>query len=72
VKSENPPEDEVLSMLHRAENLKPGDYFNVPTAQSTQSAGLVTFEISEQTQVTTGFSTIIEAEACTSKMAARL
>lgn len=51
--SENPPEDAVLSALDRKSDLKPGDYFNVPTGTvHAIGPGLLTFEISEQTQVT--------------------
>jgi len=51
--SENPNEDEVLAMLHRADNIKPGMYFNVPTGTvHAVGPGIVAFEVSEKTQVT--------------------
>ncbi|MEN6415872.1 MAG: class I mannose-6-phosphate isomerase [Armatimonadota bacterium] len=53
IHSDNPNEDDVLSMLHRAENIKPGMYYNVPTGTiHAVGPGLVAFEVSEQTQVT--------------------
>jgi mannose-6-phosphate isomerase len=51
--SDNPSEDEVLSMLYRADNIKPGMHFNVPTGTiHAVGPGIVAFEVSEQTQVT--------------------
>lgn len=51
--SDNPPEEAVLAALERQTNLKPGAYFNVPTGTvHAIGPGLLTFEISEQTQVT--------------------
>lgn len=53
VRSPNPPEDEVLAMLRRADNLRPGMHFNVPTGTvHAVGPGLVAFEVSERTQVT--------------------
>lgn len=53
VRSPNPPEGEVLSMLRRAEDLRPGMFFNVPTGTvHAVGPGLVAFEVSERTQVT--------------------
>ncbi|MHB9037784.1 MAG: class I mannose-6-phosphate isomerase [Armatimonadota bacterium] len=53
IHSENPNEEEVLSMLYRADNIKPGMYYNVPTGTiHAVGPGLVAFEVSEQTQVT--------------------
>ena len=51
--SDNPSEETVLAALDRKANLKPGEYFNVPTGTvHAIGPGLLTFEISEQTQVT--------------------
>lgn len=51
--SDNPPEDAVLGALRRKDGLRPGSYFNVPTGTvHAIGPGLLTFEISEQTQVT--------------------
>jgi len=53
IRSENPPEEAVLGALERKSNLGPGSYFNVPTGTvHAIGPGLLTFEISEQTQVT--------------------
>lgn len=53
VKSANPDEARVLSMLKRADNLRPGMHFNEPTGTvHAVGPGLVAFEVSEQTQVT--------------------
>jgi len=53
IKSPNPDEEKVLSMLKRADNLKPGMHFNEPTGTvHAVGPGLVVFEVSEQTQVT--------------------
>ena len=53
ISSENPSEAEVLAMLHRADNIKPGMYFNVPTGTvHAVGPGIVAFEVSEKTQVT--------------------
>ena len=46
-------EDQVLSMLNKADNLKPGDFFNVPTGTvHAVGPGIVAYEVSEKTQVT--------------------
>lgn len=51
--SENPPEDAVLGALQRRDGVGPGSYFNVPTGTvHAIGPGLLTYEISEQTQVT--------------------
>jgi mannose-6-phosphate isomerase len=53
VKSPNPDEASVLSMLKRADDLRPGMHFNEPTGTvHAVGPGLVAFEVSEQTQVT--------------------
>ncbi len=53
VRSPDPSEDQVLSMLHRANSPKPGTFFNVPTGTiHAVGPGLVAFEVSERTQVT--------------------
>lgn len=53
VSSQNPDEERVLSMLKRADGLKPGMHFNEPTGTvHAVGPGLVAFEVSEQTQVT--------------------
>ncbi len=53
IHSENAQEEKVLSMLQKADNLKPGDYFNVPTGTvHAVGPGCVAFEVSEKTQVT--------------------
>lgn len=53
VRSPNPPEEQVLAMLNRETNLKPGMFFNVPTGTiHAVGPGLVAFEVSEKTQVT--------------------
>ncbi|MCE5323306.1 class I mannose-6-phosphate isomerase [bacterium] len=53
IHSDNPSEKEVLSMLYRADNIKPGMHFNVPTGTiHAVGPGIVAFEVSEQTQVT--------------------
>jgi len=53
IKSPNPDEGRVLSMLKRADNLKHGMHFNEPTGTvHAVGPGLVAFEVSEQTQVT--------------------
>ena len=51
--SEKPDEQAVLAMLRRADDVKPGMSFNVPTGTvHAVGPGLVAFEISEKTQVT--------------------
>lgn len=53
IRSDNPPEEKVLGALKRMDNLKPGAHVNVPTGTvHAIGPGLLTFEISEQTQVT--------------------
>ncbi len=53
IHSSNPDEEEVLNMLYKAENIKPGMHFNVPTGTiHAVGPGIVAFEVSEQTQVT--------------------
>ena len=53
IRSENPAEDTVLGTLQCKKGLKRGSYFNVPTGTvHAIGPGLLTFEISEQTQVT--------------------
>lgn len=53
IKTGNPSEEAVLSKLKCHKDLKPGDHFNVPTGTvHAVGPGLVTFEISEKTQVT--------------------
>ena len=53
IRSDNPRELEVLAMLRRADDVKPGMRFNVPTGTvHAVGPGLVAFEISERTQVT--------------------
>ena len=53
IHSPNPKTEQVMEMLNRADNLKPGMYFNVPTGTvHAVGPGLVAFEVSEQTQVT--------------------
>jgi mannose-6-phosphate isomerase len=49
----NPDERAVLSLLNKAGDLRPGMHFNVPTGTvHAVGPGLVTFEVSERTQVT--------------------
>lgn len=51
--SPEPSEQEVLSALKRVDSVKQGAYFNVPTGMvHAIGPGLLTYEISEQTQVT--------------------
>lgn len=51
--SHDPPEQAVLSSLRCIDSIKPGDHFNVPTGMvHAIGPGLLTFEISEQSQVT--------------------
>jgi len=53
IRSERPDEEAVLGMLRRADRIKPGMHFNVPTGTvHAVGPGLVAFEISERTQVT--------------------
>lgn len=53
ISSQDPSEDAVLGMLQCKDGLEPGSYFNVPTGTvHAIGPGLLTFEISEQTQVT--------------------
>lgn len=53
ISAPDPSENAVLGSLERKSNLKPGSYFNVPTGTvHAIGPGLLTFEISEQTQVT--------------------
>lgn len=53
IRSENPSEEQILDMLQCKTGLKPGSYFNVPTGTvHAIGPGLLTFEISEKTQVT--------------------
>ena len=53
IRSENPDEKAILGMLKCHRGLHPGSHFNVPTgAVHAIGPGLLTFEISEQTQVT--------------------
>lgn len=53
IRSPDPPEEAVLGCLRRASDVKPGSHFNVPTGTvHALGPGLLTFEISEQTQVT--------------------
>jgi len=53
IRSDSPREEDVLAMLRRANNVKPGMSFNVPTGTvHAVGPGLVAFEISERTQVT--------------------
>ncbi|MCE5200373.1 MAG: type I phosphomannose isomerase catalytic subunit [Armatimonadota bacterium] len=53
IHSKDPSEEQVLDMLVRADDPKPGTYFNVPTGTvHAVGPGLVAFEISEQTQIT--------------------
>lgn len=53
IRSQDPSEEAVLGALQRKGGLKPGSYFNVPTGTvHAIGPGLLTFEISEQTQVT--------------------
>lgn len=53
VRQPSPPEDKVLAMLNREDNLAPGMHFNVPTGTiHAVGPGLVAFEVSERTQVT--------------------
>ncbi len=53
IKSLDPDEEQVLSMLKRADDLRPGMHFNEPTGTvHAVGPGLVAFEVSEQTQVT--------------------
>ncbi len=53
IRSENPSEQAVLGSLQRKTGLRSGSYFNVPTGTvHAIGPGLLTFEISEQTQVT--------------------
>lgn len=53
VKSPSPDEDEVLSTLYRARNLKAGDHFNVPTGTiHAVGPGIIAFEVSEKMQIT--------------------
>ena len=53
IRSENPPEEAVLGALQRMSEVRPGAHFNVPTGTvHAIGPGLLTFEISEQTQVT--------------------
>lgn len=53
LRSPDPPEEAVLGCLKRSSDIKPGAHFNVPTGTvHALGPGLLTFEISEQTQVT--------------------
>lgn len=53
LRSEEPGEEAVLGMLKRYDGLKPGSHFNVPTGTvHAIGPGLLTFEVSEKTQVT--------------------
>jgi len=53
IRSPDPPEQAVLGALARKDGLAPGSHFNVPTgAVHAIGPGLLTFEISERTQVT--------------------
>ena len=53
IKSDNVKENQVLSMLNKADNLKPGDYFNVPTGTvHAVGPGIIAYEVSEKSQVT--------------------
>ncbi len=53
IKTDNPDEAEVLSLLYRADNLKPGMHFNVPTGTvHAVGPGIISFEVSEKTQIT--------------------
>ncbi|MCL5104122.1 MAG: class I mannose-6-phosphate isomerase [Armatimonadetes bacterium] len=53
IHSSDPSESDVLAMLNRADNVRPGMHYNVPTGTvHAVGPGLVAFEISEQTQVT--------------------
>lgn len=53
IRSESPSEEQVLGMLNCHSGLEPGSYFNVPTGTvHAIGPGLLTFEISEKTQVT--------------------
>lgn len=53
IRSQDPPEEAVLAALECKCGLGPGAYFNVPTGTvHAIGPGLLTFEISEQTQVT--------------------
>lgn len=53
IRSDNPSEDAVLGMLECKSGLSSGSYFNVPTGTvHAIGPGLLTFEISEQTQIT--------------------
>lgn len=53
IRSEDTSEEAVLGALQCKEGLKPGSHFNVPTGTvHAIGPGLLTFEISEQTQVT--------------------
>ncbi len=53
IRSENPPEEAVLGCLQRKSEVRTGAHFNVPTGTvHAIGPGLLTFEISEQTQVT--------------------
>lgn len=51
--SQDPPENEVLGSLGHIGSIKPGAHYNVPTGMvHAIGPGLLTYEISEQTQVT--------------------
>lgn len=53
LRSESPDEEAVLGSLTLHDSLKPGDHFNVPTGTvHAIGPGLLTFEISERSQVT--------------------
>lgn len=53
IHSSSPTTEQVMGSLKKAENLRPGMFFNVPTGTvHAVGPGLVAFEVSEQTQVT--------------------
>jgi mannose-6-phosphate isomerase class I len=53
IRVDQPESESVLNLLHRADNLRAGAYFNVPSGTvHAVGPGLIAFEVSERTQVT--------------------
>jgi mannose-6-phosphate isomerase len=53
IRTANPDNETVLKLLHRAVDIKPGMYFNVPSGTvHAVGPGLIAFEMSERTQIT--------------------
>ncbi len=53
IRADKPENETILKLLHRADNIRPGMHFNVPSgAVHAVGPGLIAFEVSERTQVT--------------------